>query len=344
MQRTVLVVVVLACVAVGIQGLLDPKAGGYKSFGTAIKNGHLYTTEETIFTHSSAKGGVVTEMWMTGGWDGFSRTRVRIYIDGEATASIDYRLYMAHGIGWDDDATWQGSDITGKNAHGGGIYHTFRIPFGKSIIITAQLDHQADNVFWFIVRGMDNMPIVMGDLILPSNTRLRLYKNENVTLQPYDYTNLSISAPTVGGALFMVTIAAESSDLNYLEACFRAYLDGNSEPQFLSSGTEDFFLSAFYYNGGQYATSQSGLTHFDTGNPTYLSMYKFFQRDPVIFQKGMRLVWRNMEDASCPSVWPPQKSNTDDKESVLRHLKEKRGSVGVAPMSYTSYVWVYEWQ
>jgi len=270
---------------------------------------------------------------MTGGWSGFSRTRVRLYIDGESTPSIDYQLYMAHGIGWDDDTTWQSSEITGKNAKGGGIFHTYRIPFGNSIRITATLAYPADNVFWFIVRGLEDMPVILGDLQLPPSARLRLYKNENVTLQPYEYTTLAQNY--VGGALFQVTIAATSTDLNYLEACFRAYIDGSDTPIFLSSGTEDFFLSAFYYNGGQFTNSQSGLTHFEPNNPTRLSMYKFFQRDPIVFDKGFKLVWRNMEDAACPTKWPPSAVNETAAPAVELPT--------IAPMSYTSYAWIYEW-
>jgi len=212
------------------------------TFGTAIKNGHLYATEETIFQHQSATGGVVTEMWMTGGWDGFAYTRVRIYIDGESEASIDYQLYMAHGIGWGDDSTWQGNEWVGKTAHGGGVYNTFRIPFSKSIIVTAQLAYPTNNVFWFIIRGLENMPVIIGDLQLPAGTRLYLLQNQNVTLQPYELTTLAQIPQGNAGLLFFVTIEAESSDLNFLEACFRAYIDGAEDPQFLSSGTEDFFF------------------------------------------------------------------------------------------------------
>src|SRR5688572_13832243 len=42
-----------------------------------------------------------------------------------------------------------------QNAHGGGIYHTYRIPFGVSIKITANLAFETDNTFWFIIRGLD---------------------------------------------------------------------------------------------------------------------------------------------------------------------------------------------
>eukprot|EP01102_Stenamoeba_stenopodia_P004782 TRINITY_DN15143_c0_g1_i1.p1 TRINITY_DN15143_c0_g1~~TRINITY_DN15143_c0_g1_i1.p1 ORF type:complete len:367 (-),score=99.63 TRINITY_DN15143_c0_g1_i1:74-1096(-) len=325
---------VVAAIVLVAEAQINPKTNQLRTFGTAIKNGNLQTTEQTIFEHNCTGGGVVTELWMTGGWDGFNQTIVRIYIDGETTPSIEYQLYLAHGIGFGDDSTWQGSDITGKTAHGGGLYNTYRIPFGASIKITAALAYEADNTFWFIVRGLENMPVIIGDLVLPSDARLKLYKNEAVTLQPLEYTTLA-SVNSSAGALFMVTIEAESLDLNFLEACFRAYIDGASQPQFLSSGTEDFFLSAFYFNGGLFTTSQSGLTHFDvpSGGEQKISMYKFFQRDPVLFTDSFQLVWRNWEDGACPTQWPPNPTVED--------IRPDAPMVNV--MTYTSYVWVYEW-
>jgi len=329
MQATVFVIALFVLSALALQS-----AKNVKTFGTAIKNGHLTTTEQTIFEHSSPTGGVITEIWMTGGWKGFEDTRVRIYVDGETTPSIDYQLYLGHGIGWGDDSTFQGNEVIGKNAHGGGLYNTFRIPFGSSVRVTATLAFDAPNTFWFILRGLENLTVIMGDLELPKEARLKLYKNENVTLQPQQLTTLA--QVNSGGALYMVTVQAESKDLNYLEACFRAYMDDATTPQFLSSGTEDFFLSAFYYNGGQFESSQAGLTHNERGTSnTRLSMYKMFWRDPVIFQKNLKFVWKNMEDGSCPSKWPPTASNIADQPRVK--------SPQVAPMTYTSYTWVYQW-
>jgi len=308
-----------------------------RTIGTAIKNGNLQTTEQTIFEYNSTIGGVITEMWMTGGWDGFNETWVRIYVDGEQNASIAYQLYLGLGIGWGDDAVWtESSFITGKNAHGGGLYHTYRIPFGTSIRITAALAFETQNTFWFIVRGLEGMPVIMGDLQLPMQTRLKLYKNQNVNLVPLQFTTLA-NVTGSGGALFMVTIEAESPDENFLEACFRAYIDGASEPQFLSSGTEDFFLSAFYFNGGLYTNSESGLTHVDNNDNSWrLSMYKFFQRDPVLFTQQFQLVWRNWEDSECPSSWPPSNAKKLEQE-------QRKPRPLVNNMTYTSYVWVYEW-
>jgi len=83
-----------------------------------------------------------------------------------------------------------------------------------------------------------------------------------VPFQPDPFKN------NVIGAVFMVTLAAESGNLNFLEGCIHAYFDGKTEfpGVVLATGTEDYFDSAWYYNAGRYYQATSGLTHF-TENP-----------------------------------------------------------------------------
>jgi len=322
-------------------GKINPKDTKLRTFGTAIKDGQISTVEQTVFEHSCDGGGSVTEMW----WAGpdfapeFPFMRIRFYIDGETTASIDYQLYMAHGIGWGDDSLFFGNKYMGKNSYSGGIYHTFRIPFGKSIKVTAQLPWLTPgNVFWCIIRGLERLPVIMGDIQFPNTTRLRLYKYENVTAAAHQYVPL-VQVNNKAGAIFLVTVQAESPDLNFLEGCFRAYIDDASVPIFLSSGTEDFFLSCSYFAGGEYYTSEAGLTHLDTSGPAKLSMFKFFHRDPLVFNNNIRLMWRDYDDwYSCPRSWPPKAVSPMEHEE-LEEVSRKR----IASMTFTSYVWVYEW-
>jgi hypothetical protein len=51
-----------------------------------------------------------------------------------------------------------------------------------------------------------------------------------------------------GGAILAVQLDATGPSYQYLEACLRFYVDGAEQPIFLSSGAEDFFLSAFYFD------------------------------------------------------------------------------------------------
>ena len=101
----------------------------------------------------------------------------------------------------------------------------------------------------------------------------------------------------------------------------RAYLAESKEPQYLSSGLEDYFLGTYYFNRGLYHLPQAGLTHRDEANFAF-SAYRFHDLDPILFQQGIRLACR---------------------------CGEKRGSKVFGPSgmpsatTYTTYTWTYEW-
>jgi len=307
-----------------------------RTIGTAIKNGNLGHDEQTFFKYSGDPG-VITEMWFTGGGDDYADTRIRIYIDEETQPSLDFTLFLAHGIGshHDQNVPW-GTKRIAHTAHSGGVYNTYRIPFGKSIKITGTLARQTkDNqVFWFICRGVTNYPVIIGDLQLPATARLHLYKNLNITVQPLNY--LQLVHVENSGLLYQVTLLATSSDFNYLEACFRAIIDDDTDSLFLSSGTEDYFLSAFYYSGGLFHSENSGLT-YKNDSISSMSAYKFHENDPVIFTKRLSLFWRCGEDDSCPYKFPPPKNSKPN-----TNFKSTK-NVKLAATFATTYNWVYEW-
>jgi hypothetical protein len=310
---------------------------GMKSFSNAIKGGHLAANVEMVLYNHSTGPGVITEQWFTGQHVMDENARIRIYIDGETEASLDFQLFLAHGIGTGEaedspNIPW-GMRRIGHEADGG-IYNTYRIPYLQNFTVTAT--HPTGGAFWYIIRGMENYPIVISDLQFPSNTRLRLYKTVQQVLAPYQFITLAnISANA--GALYQVTLSTQSKDYNHLEACFRVIIDG--QEMFLSSGTEDFFLSAYYFNKGLYHNENSGLT-FKDGKGS-MSAYKFFENDPILFSKSLALIWRCGEKIDgvdgCPSAFPPLKDRSEHR------LKEEVGKPQLQDTVTTAYVWVYEW-
>ena len=88
-------------------------------FGTALASHTLQPrTELNIFSHSvrGTNGAVLTLFQYLGQFEaGFNDTRIRYYIDGEASASIDYRLYLGVGLGFNGsslvDQSWGTSRI-----------------------------------------------------------------------------------------------------------------------------------------------------------------------------------------------------------------------------------------
>jgi hypothetical protein len=124
------------------------------------------------------------------------------------------------------------------------------------------------------------------------------------------------------GLLYGAALAARSGNFNYLESCLRAFPNGRKDPLWLSSGTEDYFLGTYYFNAGLYHLPVAGLTHLDSdraGSLFRFSAYRFHEEDPIPFQTGFRLVWRNGEELRGHRFGDPK------------------------PTALTSYVWVYEW-
>eukprot|EP01084_Bolivina_argentea_P008448 15818_1 len=229
-----------------------------KSFSSAIKNGHIEAHKELTVYENTDGPACITEQWYTGAvFD--ENTIVRIYMDNSTTPSIEYKLLLAHGVGFtmkeeNNNAPWATRRV-GHNAKNGGLFNTFRIPFQQSVRVT--IETVSTGTFWYIIRGVTNYPIQFGDMQLPSNAVLKLYKNENVELAPLQFITLANVASSAG-AVFMVTIEANSTDQNYLEACFRVKVDAENGYQFLSSGTEDFFLSAYYFDAGLFHDDDAG--------------------------------------------------------------------------------------
>jgi len=307
--------------ACGAHAQADLPAASLESFGGIGKEEFVLAggKEALLFEHTGK--GCLTHMWFGGDWKGYDRTRIRVYVDGEITASIDMELFMGHGIGFADDAAPWGTKRIGKTGHPSGIYNTYRIPFGSHVRVTAQLAPgiNEDPPFWWIIRGIENMPVEIGGIRLPDDARLKLYKTEDRPLAPLEMTN--ICETKNAGMLYQVTLSVKSGNLNFLEAVMRAYLDDSEVPLLLSSGTEDYFLGTYYFNRGTYHLEEAGVTHLDeVHGEQHFSAYRFHENDPVLFQKGMRLVWRNGE------AKPDGTPYGDPKQSELK-----------------SYVWAYEW-
>ena len=265
--------------------------------------------------------GYLDHMWFGGDFANFRGLRLRIYVDGETVASIDAELGLAVGVGFADPAAPWGTAWAGITGAPSGIFLNYRIPFSKSIRVTAELPEGVarDMVFWWIVRGLKNYPLEVSGIPLPSTARLRLHKQESLHAEPEQIFDLC--KVTRDGMVFQVTMQAQSTNFEFMEGQMRAYIGGATEPQMLSSGLEDYFLGTYYFNRGLYHLPQAGLTHKDETNFTF-SAYRFHDIDPLLFAGGVRLACRCGEMLGNKIAGPTGK-----------------------PMAttYTTYAWVYEW-
>ncbi len=283
--------------------------------------------EQPFVAHAEATladqngSGYLDHMWFGGSFSNFTDLRIRIYVDHEVKPSIDMLLGMGVGVGFGDPAAPWGTRFSGITGAPSGIFLNYPIPFSTNIRLTAELPEgvQRDTVFWWIVRGIKNLPLRIADLQIPSSARLRLHRVDDQRVEPLQEFELCRVAGD--GMVFQVTMAAKSSNFEFMEGQMRAYMGGSNQAQFLSSGLEDYFLGTYYFNRGLYHLPQAGLTHKDESTHSF-SAYRFHDIDPVFYSNGIRLTCRCGEkrgDKVFGTTGHPQ------------------------PTTYTTYVWTYEW-
>lgn len=265
--------------------------------------------------------GFVDHMWFGGDFKDYKNLRLRVYVDGEQSPSIDAELGMAAGVGFEDPAAPWGTQWSGITGAPSGIYLNYRIPYSKSIKITAQLpeDVAKDMVFWWIVRGLENHPLQLCGFELPQQARLRLHRKEQFQAQPLQ--EFPLAQVSGSGLVFQVTMAAKSTNLEFMEGMMRAYIGGGTEPQLLSSGLEDYFMGTYYFNRGLYHLPDAGLTHKDESDSSF-SAYRFHTDDPLVFTDGLKLACRCGEKRGDKTFGPTGKPQ---------------------PTTYTTYAWIYAW-
>ena len=116
--------------------------GGMGKAEQVLKGGK----EAVLFEHDGK--GCLTHFWFGGNFEGVEDTRIRYYVDGEKMPSIDMDLYMGHGIGFNDNQAPWATKHVGKIGKRNGLFNNYRIPFGKSIRVTAPL--KAEEGIWVI--------------------------------------------------------------------------------------------------------------------------------------------------------------------------------------------------
>ena len=359
-----------------LTALLAPTSGArvgakVKSFGHSVKNGQLPAGQElTTFEHTcGAPPCVVTQINIPSiypprgeAWN-WTHGVISFYIDGEATPSLSMTLLElageAHfnkagdnaqgGDTMPDGSPW-GIALMGRTAKSGAVYSTVRIPFGKSFrsTIRAPESAQGTSTYWFVIRGLENHPVILGDLELPAEARLRLYRTAPTPVADKQLVTIANVSSGTAGALLRVHLDARALDsgFGYLEACLRFFADGAEQPMFLSSGTEDYFMSASYFDEGLFKTPGAGLTWFNRTDSS-VGAYKTHTADPLVWSNGMSLVHRCGETTQgCGDInhCPNQFCNATQRAA-------EQGSAPTAPATksngggaeYATLVWTYEW-
>jgi len=180
------------------------------------------------------------------------------------------------------------------------------------------------------VRGAPQLPINLGGVSIPLGAKLLLQKVEKL-VKPLEWVPVA-DVPSGYGLFFLHTLYVQSTNLNFLEGCYHQYSPYDQEfpGTVLSTGTEDYFDSGWYFNAGGFTLPVAGMTHLQTtANTASVSAYRFHETDPLPFDNGLLIHWRNGD-----TVDPAGRKCYTETGNVV-------GSPG--PSNVTSYGWVYIW-
>eukprot|EP01116_Phalansterium_solitarium_P015124 TRINITY_DN33253_c0_g1_i1.p2 TRINITY_DN33253_c0_g1~~TRINITY_DN33253_c0_g1_i1.p2 ORF type:complete len:359 (-),score=117.13 TRINITY_DN33253_c0_g1_i1:64-1140(-) len=310
-----------------------PQTFGYTFIGSFTQ------PEQIVGTHVLSPGatsGLASFFWFTALYNNDQNTIVKYYIDDEYV--IEYNLYEGMGIGFGDQ-TMFGNTRTGKGSEAGGVYNTYQIPFYKNLTVSVTYPNMTVpnvNMIYVNFRGTENLPVVLGNVVLPPTTRLMLYRNLYVPMQALELIDLFET--TRSGAVFSIYLSVSTNPpINFWEGCFRVYDLSNrtAVKWWLSTGTEDFFQSGWGWSCAlgqctEYRFPEAGLTYTD--GKTSFAAYKFFEQDHFFFSNGALVRWRlgETEDANGRKCYG---------------IGDLHGTqIGtIPPATVTTYTWVYEW-
>ena len=83
------------------------------------------------------------------------------------------------------------------------------------------------------------------------------------TLQPLEFIDVVDVQPPASGLIFLHSMVVKSGNYNFMEGCYHLFAPASQAwpGQLLSTGMEDYYDSAFYFDGGTFHAPVAGSTH-----------------------------------------------------------------------------------
>lgn len=312
------------------------------TFSGSLSEVYADASEQVLLNHTLAAnnaaglGGSLGYLWVTGDAC-VAELTIRVYIDGEISASLAYEPAKAVGIGilntsHGDPTPWGSKWIgsLGRNSY----YNMLRAPFQKSVLVTFQNTHGGSCFFFGTARGSEGLVLdgILPGITLPPTARLHLQVHAPTTYDPLAYMPLANIPAGSNGALIATMLWWNSSSPNTIEGCVRAFTPANATwPGLLiSTGWEDYYASAWGMIAGPFTSDISGVLYWTSPSNLETSVYRFHTMDPIFYSDGLRVVLRNGETRDARG----QKCTVESGGAPV-------GQPGQTTLG--SYAWWYSW-
>ena len=271
-----------------LDALVLPRSGRiahYSSLDSAGKNDDFrrIAPGQTITLVDHAGAGIVRRWWMTiAPRNNVALQRqliIRCYWDDEATPSVEVPVSDFFGVGFGE---WRDYISLPSNMTSGGYNIYWPMAFRRRARITVENRSQVIvERFYFNVDVETYTQIP--DSVLYFHAQFR--RAATRTGQPLELLDAVGRGHYVGTVLSMQP--RRGRGMWYLEGNERVFIDGETTPSVIGTGTEDYFSSGWYFDTGPYSAPYHGATIKDSLNGR-VSAYRWHIQDPIPFTRSLR--------------------------------------------------------
>jgi hypothetical protein len=226
--------------------------------------------------------GVIVQFWVTiGAKDKYflRRLLLRMYWDGEQNPSVEVPIGDFFGTGFQ----YKHFVTPYIGMSSGGYYSYFPMPFQKSarIEVVNQTGAEVNSFYYHIDYQKLEKPLEPEVAYFHS----QWHRDVRTT----DKSNYVVLEAEGEGHFVGLNMSMQSYDggLGYLEGDEMVYVDGEQWPSMYGTGTEDYFISGWYFNRGEFAAPYHGLILKDDSLGR-IAAYRFQIQDAVPFKKSIR--------------------------------------------------------
>lgn len=240
----------------------------------------------TILDHAGGPG-IVERFWCTiaprANPEIHRQAILRMYWDGSDAPAVECPVGDFFGVGFGMQKDFISAPL---NQTSGGYNCYWPMPFRRSARWTlTNLSNRRIDAFYF---NIDYRVLPAGSL--PDDLRYfhAQWRRQNPTDPGTNYVILDTDGAGhyVGCSMSMQAIAP--TGLSFLEGDEQVFIDGESAPSIVGTGTEDYFSSGWYYDRGEYSAPYHGVIIKDE-RLSRICTYRWHIPDPKPFIKSVRV-------------------------------------------------------
>jgi hypothetical protein len=236
---------------------------------------------ETLTLMDHRGGGVVRRFWLTiSPRNHIALQRqliIRAYWDDETTPSVEVPVSDFFGMGFGE---WRDYISLPLNMTSGGYNCYWAMPFRSRGRITVE-NRSAVSAerFYF---NVDVETGAQPEDVLYFHAQFRRTATERG--KPVVLLSARGRGHYVGTQMSMQPRSGRS--LGYLEGNERVFIDGETSPRIIGTGTEDYFSSGWYYDTGAYSAPYHGAPIVEPQSGR-ISTYRWHIEDPIPFERSL---------------------------------------------------------